>query len=117
MDEEGMCPQEFLDVDWIGFGTQLLSDPRAPALLNRGAEAINEFTKTKTKEQLLSGALERNLLLGPINTTTDLLEMEHAVERHFWSDIEGTRFAGPIARLSDATLVPKNRAPRHGEHR
>ena len=116
MDEEGMCPQEFLDVDWIGFGTQLLSDPRAPALLNRGAEAINEFTKTKTKEQLLSGALERNLLLGPINTTTDLLEMEHAVERHFWSDIEGTRFAGPIARLSDTTLATKNGAPRLGEH-
>ena len=41
MDEEGMCPDEFRDVDWIGFGTQLLSDPAAPGILNRGAEAVS----------------------------------------------------------------------------
>ena len=63
MDAEGMCPDEFHEVDWVGFGTQLLSDPQAPGLLNRGAEVINEFTKTKTKAELLAGALEHNLLL------------------------------------------------------
>ena len=112
MEEEGMCPKEFQNVDWVGFGTQLLSDPDAPELLNRGAKVINEFTKTKTKAELLAGALDRNLLLGPITTTRELLDMEHAADRDFWRSIEGVRFAGPIARLSDATLVTESPAPR-----
>ncbi len=116
MEEEGMCPTEFRNVDWIGFGTQLLSDPKAPELLNRGAEVINEFTKTKTKTELLAGALERNLLLGPITTTRELLDMEHAAERDFWRSINGVRFAGPIARLSDATLTTEIPPPRLDEH-
>ncbi len=116
MDEEGMCPDEFRDVDWIGFGTQLLSDPEAPGILNRGAEVINEFTKTKTKAELLAAALERNLLLGPITTTRELLDMEHAAERDFWCSIDGVRFAGPIARLSDATLTTKIAPPKLDQH-
>ncbi|MDP6863543.1 MAG: CoA transferase [Acidimicrobiales bacterium] len=116
MDEEGMCPDEFRDVDWIGFGTQLLSDPEAPGILNRGAEVINEFTKTKTKAELLDAALERNLLLGPITTTRELLDMEHAAERDFWRSIDGVRFAGPIARLSDTTLVTETAPPKLDEH-
>ena len=116
MDDEGMCPDEFRGVDWIGFGTQLLSDPEAPGILNRGAEVINEFTKTKTKAELLSGALEHNLLLGPITTTRELLDMDHAAERNFWTDINGVRFPGPIARLTDAQLSTAVAPPKLNEH-
>lgn len=116
MDAEGMCPDEFRDVDWVGFGTQLLSDPQAPGLLNRGAEVINEFTKTKTKAELLAGALEHNLLLGPITTTRELLDMDHAAERNFWTEINGVRFPGPIARLSDAQLDIAAAPPNLNEH-
>lgn len=116
MDDEGMCPDEFRGVDWIGFGTQLLSDPEAPGILNRGAEVINEFTKTKTKAELLAGALEHNLLLGPITTTRELLDMDHAAERNFWTDINGVRFPGPIARLTDAQLSTAVAPPKLNEH-
>ncbi len=111
-----MCPDEFRGVDWIGFGTQLLSDPEAPGILNRGAEVINEFTKTKTKAELLAGALEHNLLLGPITTTRELLDMDHAAERNFWTDINGVRFPGPIARLTDAQLSTAVAPPKLNEH-
>ena len=70
-------------MDWIGFGSQILSDPEAPGVLNRGAAVINEFTKTKSKADLLAGALERNLLLAPITTTRELLDMDHAAETTF----------------------------------
>ena len=116
MDDEGMCPAEFRGVDWIGFGTQLLSDPEAPGILNRGAEVINEFTKTKTKAELLAGALEHNLLLGPITTTRELLDLDHAAERNFWTKIDGVRFPGPIARLSDAQLRTELAPPNLNEH-
>ena len=116
MDEESMCPDEFRDVDWIGFGSQILSDPEAPGVLNRGAAVINEFTKTKSKADLLAGALERNLLLAPITTTRELLDMDHAAERHFWKPIGGVRFAGPIARLSASTLLTEKGPPKLGEH-
>ena len=116
MDDEGMCPDEFRGVYWVGFGTQLLSDPEAPRILNRGAEVINEFTKTKTKAELLAGALEHNLLLGPITTTRELLDMDHAAERNFWTDINGVRFPGPIARLSDAQLNTAVAPPKLNEH-
>lgn len=116
MEQEGMCPAEFQGVDWVGFGAQLLSNPDAPELLNRGAEVINKFTKTKTKAELLAGALERNLLIGPITTTRELLELEHAAERDFWRSIDGVRFTGPIARLSDASLVTEIAPPKLNQH-
>lgn len=98
MDEEGMCPDDFRDVDWIGFGAQLTSNPEAPGVLNRGAEVINRFTKTKSKAELLAAALERNLLLAPITTTRELLELDHLAERQYWQTIDGVSFPGPISR-------------------
>ncbi|MDH3683397.1 MAG: CoA transferase, partial [Acidimicrobiia bacterium] len=116
MDQEGMCPGEFRDVDWVGFGTQLTSDPEAPAVLSRGAEVINAFTKTKTKAELLAGALERNLLLAPITTTRELLDLDHLSERQYWRNIDGVAFPGPIARPEATPLVTDVGPPKLGEH-
>lgn len=116
MHEEGMCPEEFRDVDWVGFGAQLTSDPEAPALMNQGADVINEFTRTKTKRELLDAALERNLLLAPILTSTELLGLHHLAEREYWRDIDGVTFAGPLARPAATTLTTDVGPPRLGEH-
>ncbi|MFT7598710.1 MAG: crotonobetainyl-CoA:carnitine CoA-transferase CaiB-like acyl-CoA transferase [Acidimicrobiales bacterium] len=116
MDEEGLCPEEFRDVDWIGFGAQLTSDPEAPGVLNRGAIAINEFTKTKTKAQMLEAALERNLLLAPITTTREILDLDHLSEREYWRTINGVRYPGPVARPAAMTLVIDEPPPRLGQH-
>lgn len=116
MAEEGMCPEEFRDVDWVGFGAQLTSDPEAPAMMNRGAELINAFTRTKTKRELLDGALERNLLLAPILTTTELLDLDHLAERDYWRSLDGIAFPGPLARPARTPLVTDTPPPRLGEH-
>lgn len=116
MDEEGMCPDEFRDVDWVGFGAQLTSDPEAPGMLNRGAEVINAFTRTKTKRQLLDGALERNLLLAPILTSTELLDLDHLAEREYWREIDGVTFPGPLARPPAAPLTTDVGPPLLGQH-
>ncbi len=116
MDEEGLCPDELRDVDWVGFGMALTSDPEAPALMNRGAEAINAFTKTKTKAQLLEGALQRNLLLAPITTTPEILDFDHLKFRDYWRSIDGVTFAGPLARPARTPLVTDVGPPKLGEH-
>lgn len=114
MDEEGMCPEEFRDVDWIGFGTQLVSNPEAPGVLNRGAEVINRFTKTKTKAELLQATLDRNLLMAPITTTTELLELDHLAERDYWRSIDGVAYPGPVVRSSAWPLSVDTGPPRLG---
>ena len=116
MDEEGRCPDEFRDVDWIGFGAALSSDPDAPLLLNRGADVINAFTKTKTKAELLQAALDRNLLLAPITTTSEMLTLDHLNERNYWQPVDGVRFPGPLARPSVTPLVVDGTPPLLGEH-
>lgn len=116
MDEEGCCPDEFRSVDWVGFGLALSSDPEAPALLDRGAEAINRFTRTKTKAELLRGALDRNLLLAPIMTTPEMLALDHLEERRYWRPIDGARYPGGIARPARTPLVIDEGPPRLGQH-
>lgn len=116
MDEEGVCPDELRGFDWDTFGVQLTADPEAPGVLTRGADAINEFTKTKTKAELLEGALERNLLLAPATTTGELLELEQLDDRRFWQTIDGARYPGPVARLGATPLRVDVPPPRLGQH-
>ena len=116
MDEEGMCPDDYRDIDWVGFGAQLTSDPEAPGVLNRGADIINEFTKTKTKAELLAAALERNLLLAPITTTRELLDLDHLAERSYWRDVGGVKYPGPIARPAETPLAVDAVPPLLGQH-
>ena len=116
VEEEGMCPEELRDIDWIGFGAQLTSDPKAPELLNRGGEVLQDFIATKTKDELLAGALSRNLILVPVMETDELLNLDHFLERNYWTDIEGLKYPGPVSRPARTPMITDVGPPRLNQH-
>jgi crotonobetainyl-CoA:carnitine CoA-transferase CaiB-like acyl-CoA transferase len=116
VEEEGMCPEELCDVDWVGFGAQLTSDPKAPELLNRGGEVLQDFIATKTKAELLAGSLSRNLILVPVMETDELLDLDHFLDRDYWSDIEGLKYPGPVSRPMRTPMIADVAPPKLNQH-
>ena len=113
--EEGLCEARWVEADWSGIGL-LSEDPESVYLMQEGKHVIARFTATKTKEELLAGAMERRLLIAPVMTTRDLLGLEHLAARAWWHDVEGIRCPGAFAKASAAPLRLLGRPARLGEH-
>jgi len=116
MYSEGMAPKEYTELDWIGMGLALTTDPAALEYFRTGSELLATFLLTRTKKELTTEALARRLLIAPVSTTRDLLESEHLAERGYWDRIDGHRYNGRIAVVSDTPLRSLGSAPRLGEH-
>lgn len=103
--EEGHCGEDLRDKNWIDFGMRVFDGTEPASEMDRGTETIARFVATKTKDELLAVALERNLLIGPVSTTHDVLESVQLTDRGYWDlvEVEGvgaTRFPGLFAKMS-----------------
>ena len=76
MHEEGACDESLATKDWIGFFARVIDGTEPASELARGNAAIAAFVATRTKDELLAAALERNLLIAPITTTSDVLALD-----------------------------------------
>jgi crotonobetainyl-CoA:carnitine CoA-transferase CaiB-like acyl-CoA transferase len=120
IDEEGMCPEDLRDTDWVGFLPRLTAGEESPEKLVRTRATIEAFTSGRTMSDLFEGALERGLLLAPASTPEDTRKDPHLAARDFWQPSgsldEDYRYPGPFAKFSATPLQYKRRAPRLGEH-
>jgi len=120
--EEGFCDEATRDKDWVDYG-MMLSDGREPIEeFDRVKACIAAFTSTKTKAELLEGAMERRLLIAPTTTCADVAGSEQLAHRQFWEDVDyphlgvTLRHPGAIAGFSATPMTPLGRAPTLGEH-
>ncbi len=120
--EQGFCDEATRDKDWIAY-TELLLTGREPVEeLARVQDVIAAFTKTKTKTELLSAALERGLLMAPITTMAEVVKSEQLAERSYWQPLEHPelgetyRYPGPFVKLSRTGISYRQRPPTLGEH-
>lgn len=120
--EEGFCDEAMRDKDWVGY-LQLLEDGSEPIEeWERAKEAVAAFTSSKTKAELLAGAMERRLLMAPIASTADVLDSEQLAERQFFETVAhpvtGQELTAPgaFAKCSATPLRPLGAAPLLGEH-
>ncbi|MPY95619.1 MAG: hypothetical protein GEV08_21950, partial [Acidimicrobiia bacterium] len=104
--EEGHCDEAMRDKDWVGFGDALASGKETFAELDRAQDAISALTSSKTKAELLAGAMARRLLLAPVSTIPDVLASPQLEARGYWDEAGGLRHPGPMARAS-ATPLPR----------
>jgi len=116
--EEGMA-LELKDEDWskVDYGTIEQEE------INRKQKAVGDYLLTKTKAELLRAAVERQILLIPVNTVKDLVESPQFEARDFWVEVEhpelGERFlypGFPIKWTGFPPYQPQRRAPLIGEH-
>jgi len=120
--EEGFCDETTRDKDWIGFGGLFAGDPQAVAEYERLKLVVENFTLSKTKAELLRGALERVLLIAPITTIAEVVHSEQLATRGYWQTLEhpelgrAFRYPGPFAKFSATPLSYRRRPPTVGEH-
>jgi crotonobetainyl-CoA:carnitine CoA-transferase CaiB-like acyl-CoA transferase len=118
MQEEGMS-NEFLDsFNW--------SRPDFGAISQEEMDKIEEptakFLLTKTKAELLEGAIKRDVMLYPVATTADMLEDVQLKARNFWVEVEhpelGAKitYPGAFGLCSETPQKITRRAPLIGEH-
>jgi crotonobetainyl-CoA:carnitine CoA-transferase CaiB-like acyl-CoA transferase len=122
--DEGFVDDTMRDTDWADFGLAVAEGRESIDTFDEAIKALQRFTLTKTKAELLSRALDINLLIAPITTTADVLALDQLTQRHYWQpvEIEGAagprtvRFPGSIAKLSASPLPSLAPAPRLGHH-
>ena len=118
--EEGFCDTTMRDKDWVGYLGLLESGEETIADWERAKAAVEAFTRSKTKAELLAGAMQRRLLMAPIATPADVLASEQLAQRGFFEDVEhpasGRRFRAPgaFAQCSATPLRPLGAAPARG---
>jgi len=120
--EEGFCDAATRDKDWVNYAVMLL-DGREPVSEYERVrdEVLVRFFASKTKAELLAGAVERRALIAPIATMADVAASPQLAERGYWEDVDmgpmgSVRFPGPMARLTATPLEPLARPPHLGEH-
>jgi crotonobetainyl-CoA:carnitine CoA-transferase CaiB-like acyl-CoA transferase len=96
--DEGLCDAEVVARDWVNY-ERLLNEGDEP--LERWEEAkaaVEALTSSKTKAELLAGAIERRLVVAPISTVSDVLANPQLEARGYWDDVDGVRHPGMFVR-------------------
>jgi crotonobetainyl-CoA:carnitine CoA-transferase CaiB-like acyl-CoA transferase len=119
---EGGCDVATRDKDWIGY-TQLLLSGREPlAEFERVKRVVADFTRTRTKADLLAAALANDLLIAPVATIDEVVDSPQLAVRDYWRSLphadldREVRYPGPFARFGGTPLAAGRRAPAIGEH-
>ena len=118
MNESGMAPLILKDRDWKSYNHNLLTQ----AEVDEMKAAFAAFFATKSKAELYRAALERKLMLAPVNDPPAILASEQLAARSFFVDVDyahlggSLRHPGPFAKLRPDGVELRSRAPRIGEH-
>ena len=114
--EEGFCDEATRDLDYVEFFNLMFSGELDPATMQRATDAVAAFTATRSKAELLAGAVARRLLIAPVTTTADVAASEQLAARELWDVVDGIRCPGPFVRAPAAPLRRLGRPPLLGEH-
>ncbi|MBV8773298.1 MAG: CoA transferase [Deltaproteobacteria bacterium] len=120
--EQGGCDQAMHDIDWIGYGAELLSGRVPMRAYDLCKATIAEFFRRKTKAELFEAARERTLLIAPVATIDDVLQNPQFIAREYWQQmthpetVASMLYPGPFARFSAKPITFRRPPPKIGEH-
>ena len=115
--EEGYA-STIKDLDWAKIDFARLTREEWTTI----EEAYTPFLKTKTKQELFAKAIEKTLMICPVNMANDILEDKHLKARGFWIQVahedlgDVLPYAGPPVRMEKLPWRIQRRAPLIGEH-
>ena len=118
MGEEGYDDEGRSFPDW----TSLDSSTAPQGMLDRVNSHVESFFLAHTKDDLFTGALDRRILLFPVNTFKDILKDPQLRARRFFTGIEHPEenavfdYPGGFVQSNQEYIGMRRRAPRLGEH-
>ena len=120
--EQGFCDEATRDKDWIAYGEQLFSGAEPLSEFDRVKEVVRNFTRSRTKAELLQLAVERGFLITPVTTIEEVVESPQFASRDYFQNVahpelgESFRYPGPFAKFSASPIEYRRRPPTVGEH-
>ena len=118
MEEEGMADDFLKSIDWGNFDLALLDQD----FLNQVEERVSKFFMTHSKMELYEGATQRQIILYPATTPSEIVDNPQLVARGFWQELVhpscgGTIwYPGAFAKSSEMEIGVRFKAPCIGEH-
>jgi crotonobetainyl-CoA:carnitine CoA-transferase CaiB-like acyl-CoA transferase len=118
LDEEGFADDYLRGLDWATLDWRNRTREEG----ERIQDYFGRFFQSKTKSELLAGALARQVMIQPVSTPKDLMEHPQLQAREYYQELHhedlGTslKYPGRVCLFSDAPAKPWRRAPFPGEH-
>ena len=107
-----------LDVDeWAAeVGRLAMEDPQEAGRQSvLAGQQVHEFIAKRTMAELYERAVADGFMLAPLYTVEDIANDVHLQARDFWIEVEGHRYPGPFAKLSETPLQLDRAAPALGQ--
>lgn len=120
IEEEGELIGELegADIDeWAKNVARLVTED--PAEVGRqvliASDNMHQFVAKRTMAECFSRAVRDGFMMAPLYTMEDIANDQHLAARNYWVDIDGHRYPGPFAKLSETPLVIDRAAPALGQ--
>ncbi len=120
--EEGGCDAATRDKDWLAYTQRLLAGEEPFAEFERVKQVVENFTRARTKAELLDAALCRGLLIAPVSTIAEVLHSPQLAARDYWRTLthpelgRDVTYPGPFAKFGRTPVAYRRRPPLLGEH-
>jgi len=120
--EEGGCDAATRDKDWLAYTQRLLAGEEPLAEFERVKQVIEQFTRARSKAELLDAALGRGLLIAPVSTIDEVLKSPQLAARDYWRTLRHPElgrevtYPGPFAKFGRTPIAYRRRPPLLGEH-
>jgi len=117
MDEQGFSNDTLRAENWVQYGAKIFGGRSTIEEHEAVMQAIERFTRTKTKSELFAAAFEHELLIVPLSDCSDLLQSKQLAEREFWTPIKQTPldrevlYPGAFAQFSATPIEIRRAAP------
>ena len=116
--EQGFCDEATRDKNWIAYGEQLFSGAEPLAEFDRVKQVVRKFTRSHTKAELLTLAVERGFLITPVaRPMEEVVESPQFASRDYFQSVahpelgESFRYPGPFAKFSATPIEYRRRPP------
>ncbi|MFC1904856.1 CaiB/BaiF CoA transferase family protein [Chloroflexota bacterium] len=118
MHSEGMADDFINSIDWDSFDMATVTDD----WFRQVNEPILRFFMTHTRDELLEGAVKRNIILLPVASPKDIIQSPQLEARNFWVPVAhpeldtNVTYPGNFIHASETPWKLYRRAPLIGEH-
>ena len=97
-------------------GRAAMEDPEEMARqIGIASEHLRRFVAKRTMNELFERAVADGFMMAPLYTAADIAVDPHLAARDYWVEIEGKRYPGAFAKLSETPLRLERPAPALGQ--
>ena len=109
---------EGADIDeWASeLGRVVMEDPaEMQRMLVVANQQLEQFVAKRTMAECYQRAVDDGFMMAPLYTFEDIANDKHLAARDYWVDVDGKRYPGPFAKLSETPLQLTRPAPTLGQ--